>query len=122
LVVIQGYEIQNLPNDPYAESTFVRDNIAAGVTQTIVYPDNYKGVAISVQVRNNDTALPCTVNINGQGAFQLGSNATFGAADMNIVTVQITAGATVGTSCEVLAQVTPLYLTTPRQRFTNVRG
>lgn len=122
MVVIQGYEISNLPNDPYAQSTFVRDTVAAGTTQTIVYPNNYKGIAISIQVRNGDTANACTVNINGQGAFQLGSSATFGAADMNIVTVQITAGATVGTTCEVLAQLTPILLTTPQQRFQRTIG
>lgn len=122
MTVIQGYDFANLPNDPTATSTFVLDTIQAGVTQTIVYPNNYKGIAISIQVRNNDTALPCTININGQGAFALGSSATFGAADQNIVTVQIVAGATVGTTCSVLAQVTPLYLTTPQQRFEQVRG
>ena len=89
MTVIQGYDFANLPNDPTATSTFVLDTIQAGVTQTIVYPNNYKGIAISIQVRNNDTALPCTVNINGQGAFALGASATFGAADQNIVTVCI---------------------------------
>tara|TARA_R110002020_G_C16304427_1_gene773335 strand:+ start:3284 stop:3652 length:369 start_codon:yes stop_codon:yes gene_type:complete len=122
MVVIQGYEIRNLPNDPYASSTFVRDNVAAGTTGAVVYPNTYKGVAISIQIRNGDTANPCTIDINGQGPFQLGASATFGAADMNIVSVVIVAGATVGTSCEILAQLTPILLTTPQERFQRTIG
>ena len=121
--VIQGFLVNQLPKDPTAQSFPAVDNIPVGVTRMIHYPDQYKGVAISVAIFNQDGTNPCTFRINGTSnpATSLSSGGQFNINDQNIVSVQITTAAITG-SCNVIAQISPTYLDTEAQRFRRDRG
>jgi len=121
--VIQGFLVNQLPKDPTAQSFPAVDNIPVGVTRMIHYPDQYKGVAISVAIFNQDGTNPCTFRINGTSnpATSLSSGGQFNINDQNIVSVQITTAAVTG-SCNVIAQISPTYLDTEAQRFRRDRG
>ena len=118
--MIQGFVITTKPKDVTLESFPTVDNIAAGATATIVYPSQYKGVAISVAIVNQDSANTCSISLNGSTAFNLSASGQFNVNDQNIVSVTITAGAAAITN--VVAQVAPTLLTTEAQRFGIVRG
>jgi len=118
--VIQGFVITTKPKDVTLESFPTVDNIAAGTTATIVYPSQYKGVAISIAIVNQDSANTCSISLNGSTAFNLSASGQFNVNDQNIVSVTITAGAAAITN--VVAQVAPTLLTTEAQRFGIVRG
>jgi len=60
-----GYIVNVLPKDPTVPSTYVSDIIAAGATTTIEYPAQYRAVAISVGIRNQDTVNACQFSVNG---------------------------------------------------------
>ena len=49
--VIQGYLVNTKPSDTTAESTYVSDVVAAGATQTIHYPSQYRSFAISAAIK-----------------------------------------------------------------------
>ena len=119
--IIQGYRVTVKPSDTTAESTYVSDVIAggAGIT-TVHYPTLYRAIAISVAIKNQDTANPCTFSINGQPAVSLSSGADQNINNQNIVSVQVTPGAAGATA--ILAQVTPMYLSTEQARFNRARG
>ena len=121
--VIQGFLVNQLPKDPTAQSFPAVDNIPAGVTRMIHYPDQYKGVAISVAIFNQDGTNPCTFRLNGTSgpAVSLSSGGQFNVNDQNIISVQITTTAITGT-CDVVAQISPTYLDTESQRFRRDRG
>ena len=121
--VIQGFLVNQLPKDPTAQSFPAVDNIPAGVTRMIHYPDQYKGVAISVAIFNQDGTNPCTFRLNGTSnpAVSLSSGGQFNVNDQNIVSVQITTAAVTG-SCDVVAQISPTYLDTEANRFRRDRG
>jgi len=118
--VIQGFVITTKPKDVTLESFPTVDNIAAGTTATIVYPSQYKGVAISVAIINQDSANTCSISLNGSTAFNLSASGQFNVNDQNVVSVTITAGAAAITN--VVAQVAPTPLTTEAQRFGIARG
>jgi len=118
--VIQGFVITTKPKDVTLESFPTVDNIAAGTTATIVYPSQYKGVAISVAIINQDSANTCSISLNGSAAFNLSASGQFNVNDQNIISVTITAGAAAITN--VVAQVAPTLLTTEAQRFGIDRG
>ena len=118
--VIQGFVITTKPKDVTLESFPTVDNIAAGATATIVYPSQYKGVAISVAIINQDSANTCSISLNGSTAFNLSASGQFNVNDQNIVSVQITAGAAGVTN--VVAQVAASPITTEAQRFRLDRG
>jgi hypothetical protein len=118
--VIQGFVVTTKPKDITLESFPTVDTIAAGTTGTIVYPNLYKGVAISVAIINQDGANACQVSINGSQQFNLGSGGQFNANDQNIVSVRIVAGAAGQT--DIVSQVAPTLLTTERARFAFERG
>jgi len=119
--IIQGYRVTVKPSDTTAESTYVSDVIAAGAGATTVhYPTLYRAIAISVAIKNQDTANPCTFSINGQPAVSLSSGADQNINNQNIVSVQVTPGAAGSTA--ILAQVTPMYLSTEQARFNRARG
>ena len=118
--MIQGFVITTKPKDVTLESFPTVDNIAAGTTATIVYPSQYKGVAISVAIINQDSANTCSISLNGSTAFNLSASGQFNVNDQNIVSVTITAGAAAVTN--VVAQVAPTLLTTERTRFASERG
>ena len=121
--VIQGFLVNQLPKDPTAQSFPAVDNIPAGVTRMIHYPDQYKGVAISVSIFNQDGTNPCTFRINGTSSpgVTLSSGGQFNINDQNVVSVQITTTAVTG-SCDIVAQISPTYLDTVSQRFRRDRG
>ena len=118
--VIQGFVITTKPKDVTLESFPTVDNIAAGTTATIVYPSQYKGVAISVAIVNQDSANTCSISLNGSTAFNLSASGQFNVNDQNVVSVKITAGAAAVT--DVVAQVAPTLLTTEATRFRIDRG
>jgi hypothetical protein len=119
--IIQGYRVTVKPNDTTAESTYVSDVIAAGAgATTIHYPTLYRSIAISVAIKNQDTANTCSFSVNGQPAVTLSSGSDQNINGQNIVSVQVTPGA--AGSTDLLAQVTPMYLSTEQARFTRDRG
>ena len=119
--IILGYRVTVKPNDTTAESTFVADIVAAGAGATTVhYPTLYRSIAISLAIKNQDATNPCTFSVNGQPAITLSAGADQNINGQNIVSVQVTPGAA-GT-CDLLAQVTPMYLSTEQARFNRDRG
>jgi len=119
--IIQGYRVTVKPNDTTAESTFVSDVIAAGAAATTIhYPTLYRAIAISVAIKNQDGTNACTFSVNGQPAVSLSAGSDQNINGQNIVSVQVTPGAA-GT-VDLLAQVTPMYLSTEQQRFNRERG
>ena len=118
--VIQGYLVNIKPSDTTAESTYVSDVVAAGTTQTIHYPSQYRSFAISAAIKNQDSANACTFSVNGQPPISLSSGSDQNINNQSIVSIEVTAGAA-GT-CDILAQVTPIYYTTEAQRFKTDRG
>ena len=119
--VIQGYRVTTKPSDTTAESTYVSDIVAAGAAATTVhYPTQYRSIAISVAIKNQDAANACTFSVNGQPAISLSAGADQNINNQSIVSVQVTPGAA-GT-VDLLAQVTPMYVTTEKERFDLARG
>ena len=115
---ILGYVVNVLPKDPTVPSTYVADIIAAGATTTIEYPTQYRAVAISVAIKNQDSVNACTFSVNGQPGVALSVGADQNINDQNIIRVQITAGA--AGAVHVLSQVTPMFYNTEAQRFRTV--
>ena len=118
--VIQGYHVNVKPSDTTAESTMVADIIPAGATQTIHYPTQYRAYAISAAIKNQDPLNRCSFSINGQPAIQLSAGADQNINNQSIVSIQIVAGAA-GTT-DILAQVSPIYVSTEAERFNMARG
>jgi len=119
--IILGYRVTVKPNDTTAESTFVSDVVAAGAAATTVhYPTLYRAIAISIAIKNQDATNACTFSVNGQPAITLSAGADQNINGQNIVSVQVTPGAA-GT-CDLLAQVTPMYLSTEQARFNRDSG
>ena len=119
--VIQGYLVNVKPSDTTAESTYVSDIVAAGaVATTIHYPAQYRCYAVSVAIKNQDATNPCTFSVNGQPAITLSAGSDQNINNQSIVSIQVTPGAA-GTT-DILAQVTPIYLSTEAARFRAERG
>jgi len=118
--VIQGFVITTKPKDITLESFPTVDTIPLGTTGAIVYPDLYKGVAISVAILNQDGANACQVSINGSQQFSLAAGSQFNVNDQNVISVRIVAGA--AGQVDLVAQVAPQLLTTERARFAFERG
>jgi hypothetical protein len=119
--VIQGYHVNVKPSDTTAESTYVADIVLAGAgATTIHYPSQYRCYAISAAIKNQDGTNPCTFSVNGQPAISLSAGADQNINNQSIVSIQVTPGAA-GTT-DILAQVTPIYVSTEEQRFRTERG
>ena len=119
--VIQGYLVNVKPADTTAESTYVSDIVTAGaVATTIHYPAQYRCYAVSVAIKNQDATNPCTFSVNGQPAVTLSAGSDQNINGQNIVSVQVTPGA--AGSVDLLAQVTPMYLSTEAARFRTAQG
>jgi hypothetical protein len=118
--VIQGYLVNIKPADTTAESTYVADVIPAATTQTIHYPSQYRSYAISAAIKNQDGTNACTFSVNGQPPISLSAGADQNINNQSIVSIEVTAGAA-GT-CDILSQVTPIYVSTEAQRFRTDRG
>ena len=118
--VIQGFVVTTKPKDITLESFPTVDTIALGTTGSIVYPDLYKGVAISVAILNQDGANACQIEVNGSRQFALAAGGQFNINDQNVVSVRVTAGA--AGQVDLVAQVAPTLLTTERARFAFERG
>ena len=118
--VIQGYRVNVKHSDTTAESTYVSDSVAAGTTATIHYPSQYRSFAISAAIKNQDGTNAASFSVNGQPTISLGSGVDQNINNQSIVSIQVTAGAA-GT-CDILAQVTPIYLSTESSRFIQDRG
>ena len=119
--IIQGYRVTVKPNDTTAESTFVADIVAAGAAATTIhYPTLYRAIAISVAIKNQDAANACTFSKNGQPAITLSAGADQNINNQSIVSIQVTPGA--AGSTDILAQVSPIYVSTESQRFRTDTG
>ena len=118
--VIHGFVVTTKPKDPTLESFPTVDTIAAGATGTIVYPNSYKGVAISAAIVNQDGVNATTISLNGSTPFQLSAGGQFNVNDQNIISIRIIAGAAGQT--DVISQVAPTLLTTERARWDYGRG
>lgn len=119
--IILGYRVTVKPNDTTAESTYVSDIVAAGAgATTIHYPTLYRAIAISIAIKNQDGTNACTFSVNGQPAVSLSAGSDQNINGQNIVSVQVTPGAA-GTT-DILAQVTPMYLSTEQARFSRDSG
>ena len=119
--VIQGYLVNIKPADTTAESTYVSDIVAAGAAATTIhYPSQYRSYAISAAIKNQDGTNACTFSVNGQPAISLSAGADQNINNQSIVSIQVTPGAA-GT-CDILSQVTPIYVSTEAQRFRTDRG
>jgi len=119
--VIQGYLVNIKPSDTTAESTYVSDVIGAGAGATTVhYPSQYRSYAISAAIKNQDGTNACTFSVNGQPAISLSAGADQNINNQSIVSIQVTPGAA-GTT-DILAQVSPIYVSTEAQRFRTERG
>lgn len=119
--VIQGFVVTTKPKDPTLESFPTVDTIAAGATNTIVYPDLYKGVAISAAIINQDTVNATTISLNGSTPFQLAAGGQFNVNDQNIISIAIQPAGAAGQT-DIIAQVAPTLLTTERARWDTARG
>jgi hypothetical protein len=119
--VIQGFVVTTKPKDPTLESFPTVDTIAAGTTRTIVYPDSYKGVAISAAIINQDTVNATTISLNGSTPFQLAAGGQFNVNDQNVISIGIQPAGAAGQT-DIVAQVAPTLLTTERARWDSVRG
>jgi hypothetical protein len=119
--VIQGFVVTTKPKDPTLESFPTVDTIAAGATATIVYPDLYKGVAISAAIINQDTVNATTISLNGSTSFQLSAGGQFNVNDQNIISIGIQPAGAAGQT-DIVAQVAPTLLTTERTRWDTNRG
>jgi len=117
---ILGYAISNQPRDTTSEPTFVADIIAAGQDVTIEYPSQYRAVASSVSIQNQDGTNPLQYSINGQPLMTLTTGGEQNINQQNIVRVRVIAGALGG--AQVLGEVTTMPLSTEAQRFQTVRG
>jgi len=115
---ILGYVVNVLPKDPTVPSTYTADIIPAGQTVTIEYPAQYRAVAISVAIRNQDTVNACQFSANGQPLVTLSAGGGENLNDMNVIRVQIVAGA--AGAVHVFSQVTPMFFNTEAQRFRTV--
>ena len=115
---ILGYVVNVLPKDPTVPSTYVADIVPAGQTVTIEYPSQYRAIAISIAIRNQDTVNACQFSANGQPLVALSAGASENLNDMNVVRVQIVAGA--AGAVHVFSQVTPMFYNTEAQRFRTV--
>ena len=119
--VIQGYHVNVKPSDTTAESTYVSDIVAGGAgATTIHYPSQYRCYAISAAIKNQDAGNTCTFSINGQPAITLSAGADQNINNQSIVSIQVIPGAA-GTT-DILAQVTPIYVSTEAQRFRTAEG
>lgn len=119
--VIQGYLVNIKPADTTAESTYVSDSVAAGAAATTIhYPSQYRSYAISAAIKNQDGTNACTFSVNGQPAIRLSAGADQNINNQSIVSIQVTPGA-LGT-CDILAQVSPIYTSTEAQRFRASEG
>jgi hypothetical protein len=119
--LIQGYQVDVKPNDTTAESTYVSRVVAAGAgATTIHFPIEFRGIAISLAIKNQDGTNACQFSVNGQPAISLSAGADQNINGQSVVSVQVTPGAA-GTT-DILAQITPMYLTTERTRFNLSRG
>ena len=119
--VIQGFVVTTKPKDPTLESFPTVDTIAAGATGTVVYPNSYKGVAISAAIINQDTVNATTISLNGSTSFQFSAGGQFNVNDQNIVSIRIAPAGAAGTT-QIVAQVAPTLLTTERARWDVLRG
>ena len=119
--VIQGYLVNIKPADTTAESTYVSDVIPAGAAATTIhYPSQYRSYAISAAIKNQDGTNACSFSVNGQPAISLSAGADQNINNQSIVSIQVTPGA-LG-SCDILAQVSPIYTSTEAKRFSTERG
>lgn len=110
--VINGFEVLTKPKDTQAESFPVFIQVPAGTTRTISFPTEFNGIAISVAIINRDAANAGSFQVNTTSgtAINLPASSRENFNDMNIITVQATAGA--AGVIDIFAQVTPnpIYL------------
>lgn len=93
--VLNGYVINRSVRDPRIPTELVIFSIAAGTTKTISFPEQAGGIAISMQLENQDGANAATYRINGISSVDqnLGASQFRGVNEIPISMVRIVAGA-----------------------------
>lgn len=87
--ITKSARLQNIPTE------LVVFEVAAGETKTISFPEQAGGIALSVQLENQDGANAATYQVNGvtTPTQNLGASQFRGINDIPINTVKVVAGA-----------------------------
>lgn len=94
-ISILGFTIRKSPRSLDLLPYTITISIAAGVTRIINLPTEFNALGVSVTIQNLDAANVATVIINNDriNAKTVTSAHPFSASDINIVQVEVTAGA-----------------------------
>jgi hypothetical protein len=108
-MILNGYQINVAPRDLTLISYPISEQVAAGVTRTISFPNIYNGFARSVVISNRDAANAAFIRINGITSTQIRipPSGSFAFNDQWVSDLQIISGAAGITDvvCEVVPQV-----------------
>jgi len=93
---IQGFEVLTRPKDTSIESFPIFITIPQGTSRIVTFPTEFNAVAISLQIENQDGGNSCSYRINSSTnpMTTIPSTNFRSFTDMNIVSVEVTAGAT----------------------------
>lgn len=93
---IQGFEVLTRPKDTSIESFPIFITIPQGTRRIVTFPTEFNAIAISLQIENQDGGNSCTYRINSStNPFVSIPASNFRSfSDMNIVSVEVVAGAT----------------------------
>ena len=93
--ILNGFYITKSARLESIPTELVVFEVAAGTTQTISFPEQAGGIAISIQLENQDGANACTFQVNGVTTpiQNLGASQFRGINNIPVNTVKIVAGA-----------------------------
>lgn len=105
-MILNGFTISVAPRDQTLISYPISEQVAAGVTRVISFPNIYNGLARGVVVSNRDGANAAFIRINGITATQIRipPSGSFAFNDQWVTDLQVIAGAAGITDvvCEVV--------------------
>ena len=108
-MILNGFTISVAPRDQTLLSYPISEQVAAGVTRIISFPNVYNGFARGVVVSNRDGANAAFIRINGITSTQIRipPSGSFAFNDQWVTDLQVIAGAAGITDvvCEVVPQV-----------------
>lgn len=93
---IQGFEVLTKPKDTSIESFPIFITVPQGTTRIVTFPTEFNAIAISLQIENQDGGNACTYRINSSTnpLVNIPASNFRSFSDMNIVSVEVVAGAT----------------------------
>jgi|TARA_R110000824_G_scaffold195776_1_gene378697 hypothetical protein len=105
---IQGFEVLTRPKDTSIESFPIFITIPQGTTRIVTFPTEFNAIAIGLQIENNDGTNSASYRINSSTnpLSNLPASSFRSFSDMNIVSVEVTTGAT--GSCLISGQMASL--------------